>query len=67
MQKLNSKHYQPILDYIAAYRGERGYAPSIREIGQHIGVASTSQVNYYLNHLTAAGLIRRIQKCHGRL
>ena len=38
---------------------EKGYPPSIREIGAQTQISSTSLVNYYLNQLEEMGYIER--------
>ena len=38
---------------------EKGYPPSVREIGKRVGLKSSSTVHGYLNQLEDAGLIRR--------
>jgi len=43
------------------FQRENGYPPTIRQIGEHIGVASTSQVTYYLRQLEDSGHIERDQ------
>lgn len=48
-----------IMEFLSRYQDKRGYSPSIREIGKHIGVDSTSLVDYYLNQLVAKGYIER--------
>lgn len=48
-----------ILDFIAAQLRERGYPPSVREIGQAVGLASTSTVQAHLNTLQRQGYLRR--------
>lgn len=48
-----------ILKYIVEFRAEKGYAPSMREIGKALGIPSTSLISYYLDKLTAAGRIKR--------
>jgi len=48
-----------ILDFLREYQDDHGYSPSIREIGKHIGVDSTSLVDYYLNQLAEKGYIER--------
>lgn len=48
-----------ILDFLIKYQEKHGYPPSIREIGNHINVESTSLVDYYLNQLQEAGFIER--------
>lgn len=54
-----SDRQQQILDYIQAYVEDRGYPPSIREIGDRVGISSTSVVDYNLRALERDGLIRR--------
>jgi len=48
-----------ILDFIAAQVRERGYPPSVREIGFAVGLASTSTVQAHLNTLQKQGYLRR--------
>ncbi len=48
-----------ILDFIAAQLRDRGYPPSVREIGQAVGLASTSTVQAHLNTLQRQGYLRR--------
>jgi len=48
-----------ILHFLEEYQEKHGYSPSIREIGKHIGVDSTSLVDYYLNQLNEKGFIER--------
>ncbi len=50
---------QAMLDFIREFIVDHGYPPTIREIGQKLGISSTSVVNYNLNKLKAAGLIER--------
>lgn len=48
-----------ILTMIEASINERGYAPSMREIGAAVGLTSTASVKYQLEILEAKGVIRR--------
>ncbi len=49
-----------ILEIIVRHCGEHcGRAPTNREIGKLAGISSTSVVNYHLNRLQRAGVIRR--------
>lgn len=57
-----SPRQQCILDYLESYQNEHGYPPSIREIGIHCGISSTSVVNYNLNILEEAKYISRESK-----
>lgn len=50
---------QKVLDCIAEYVDEHGFPPTVREIGDAIGVNSTSLVSYYLKRLEERGLIVR--------
>lgn len=54
-----SDRQKNILKYIGAYVDERGYPPSIREIGDRVGISSTSVVDYNLRVLERDGYIRR--------
>jgi repressor LexA len=48
-----------ILDFIKKEVKEKGYPPSVREIGEAVGLASTSTVHGHLSRLEKKGLIRR--------
>ena len=54
---LSDRHIK-ILELLQAYQ-EKGYPPSIREIGEQTGISSTSVVNYYLEQLEKWGYIER--------
>ncbi|MBQ6518713.1 MAG: hypothetical protein IJI14_08335 [Anaerolineaceae bacterium] len=51
-----------IVDFVNEFRETHEYGPSLQEIGEHIGVASTSLLIYYINRLTAEGYIIRDPK-----
>ncbi len=57
--ELLTKRQQQILDYIGASITERGYPPTLREIGQHFGIRSTNGVNDHLKALEKKGKLRR--------
>jgi repressor LexA len=48
-----------ILEYIRAEVRRRGFPPSVREIGEAVGLSSSSTVHSHLAALEAKGLIRR--------
>jgi repressor LexA len=48
-----------ILAFIRARYREKGYAPTIREIGAHFGIRSTNGVNCHVNRLVAKGALRK--------
>jgi repressor LexA len=54
-----TKRQRQILDYIIRSVSEKGYPPSVREIGQGVGLASSSTVHGHLNKLEDKGYIRR--------
>ena len=47
-----------IVEYVNQFVQENGYAPSVREIGQAVGLRSTASVSYHLNHLQEKGLLQ---------
>lgn len=51
-----------ILSFIQRFARERGYPPTIREIGREYGISSTNGVRYYLNLLEKAGHLRRSER-----
>lgn len=50
---------QQILDVIDQHLTERGYPPSVREIGEAVGLTSPSSVQNHLNRLNDLGYLRR--------
>jgi repressor LexA len=48
-----------IYEYLVAYVDEHGYPPTVREIGEEVGLASPSTVHAHLANLERAGYIRR--------
>ena len=53
------ERHEKILAYLKKFQDEAGYSPSIRQIGESIGVNSTSLVDYYLKQLEKYGYIER--------
>ncbi len=52
-----SNMQQKIYDYIAACIHEQGYPPSVREIGEAVGLKSPSTVHFHLKKLADLGVI----------
>ena len=50
---------QEIWQFLVAYVDGHGYPPTVREIGESVGLASPSTVHAHLANLERAGLIRR--------
>jgi repressor LexA len=48
-----------IFDFVSEYVRERGYPPTVREIGEAVGLASPSTVHAHLANLERAGLLKR--------
>lgn len=57
-QKASQRH-ESIFNYIKDFLMAKGYPPSVREIGNAVGLKSSSTVHAYLNQLEAKGLIKR--------
>ena len=56
MKQLTAKQQQ-IYDYIVSFSSEHGYPPSVREIGEYMGLKSPSTVHFHLKGLQSAGYI----------
>jgi repressor LexA len=50
---------QEIWTFLVEYHGRHGYPPTVREIGEAVGLASPSTVHAHLANLERAGLLRR--------
>jgi repressor LexA len=56
---LLTKRQQEIWEFLVSYVDDHGYPPTVREIGQQVGLASPSTVHAHLANLERAGLIKR--------
>ena len=56
--KITARHRE-ILDFIELQMRQRGYPPSVREIGEAVGLTSPSTVHSHLNTLERLGHLRR--------
>jgi repressor LexA len=54
-----SKRQQEIYDFVVRYAAQHGYPPTVREIGEEVGLASPSTVHAHLANLERAGMLRR--------
>jgi repressor LexA len=50
---------QEVLDFIGRSIEKRGYPPTLREIGEHMGISSTNGVNDHLKALEKKGYLER--------
>ncbi|TAM72869.1 transcriptional repressor LexA [bacterium] len=58
-QKPPTQRQQAILDVIASFTREHGYPPSVREIGERVGLSSSSTVQSHLKTLERRGFVKR--------
>jgi len=58
-ERATTEKQQRILQVIRDYTAERGYPPSVREIGERVGLSSSSTVQSHLKTLERRGLLRR--------
>lgn len=49
---------QKIYDFIRDFSRDYGYPPTVREIGEHLGLKSPSTVKFHLDNLRSTGLIQ---------
>lgn len=54
-----TKRQQQVLDVVEQYMEENGYPPTVREIGDAVGLASPSTVHAHLKALELSGDLRR--------
>ena len=59
MGKGLTRRQQEILTFIQRYTDAHGYPPSVREIGQALGLTSSSTVHSHLSALEKKGYLRR--------
>ena len=48
-----------MLSFIRRFTREKGYPPTIREIGEEFGISSTNGVRYHLSRLEKSGMLKR--------
>ena len=59
MPEMLTDRQREILDFITSSITERGFPPTLREIGEHFGIRSTNGVNDHLKALEKKGHLRR--------
>ena len=60
MKALSPKQQQ-IYDYIISFTAQHGYPPSVREIGEEVGLKSPSTVHFHLKGREEKGLITKAE------
>src|SRR6187200_3793953 len=59
MAEALTQRQREILEFISASIVERGFPPTLREIGEHFSIRSTNGVNDHLKALEKKGHLRR--------
>jgi repressor LexA len=59
IEKPATERQRRILDVIRSFTAEHGYPPSVREIGERVGLSSSSTIHAHLKALERRGLISR--------
>lgn len=54
-----TKRQREILDYLRSFIAQRGYSPSLQEIGDHFGLSSVATVHKHVQHLVEKGLVQK--------
>lgn len=54
-----TKRQRQLVDYLDAYIGKHGYAPTLEEMGRHFRLNSLATIHKHLSNLESKGLIRR--------
>src|SRR5438876_3442792 len=54
-----TKRQAQIFEFIKRHTSEKGYPPTVRDIGQGVGLTSSSTVHAHLANLERAGVLRR--------
>lgn len=57
---LQKKGAKEVLKFIVEFKQENGYAPTMREIGDAVGIKSSSTVCYIMKYLEREGYIETI-------
>lgn len=53
-----TKRQRQILDFVTDFMSENGYAPSIREIGEHFDLSSPATIHAHLDNLKKKGFLK---------
>lgn len=56
-----TKRQKEVLDFLKSFIRERGYSPSLEEIGEALGMSSVASVHKHLTHLAEKGYIKHEQ------
>ncbi len=54
-----TRRQREIYDFICSFVAEKGYSPSLEEIGAHFGLSSVATVHKHVQHLVEKGFLRK--------
>ena len=54
-----TRRQREIYEYVRGFVEERGYSPSLEEIGEHFGLSSVATVHKHVQHLVEKGQLRK--------
>jgi repressor LexA len=54
-----TRRQREVLDFVRQFLAERGYSPSLEEIGEHFGLSSVATVHKHVQHLVEKGYLRK--------
>lgn len=60
MTRKGDMYRELVYQFLKTYIEREGYPPSVREIGDGVGLSSTSSVQYHLDTLEKTGRIQRL-------
>lgn len=55
-----TRRQREVLDVIREFIVDKGYSPSLEEIGGSLGLSSVATVHKHVSHLVAKGMVRRV-------
>jgi len=55
-----TRRQKEVLDFITRFIDEKGYSPSLVEIGAHFGLSSVATVHKHVDNLRRKGLVRKV-------
>jgi len=55
-----TKRQKEILDFITRFVDEKGYSPSLMEIGKHFGLSSVATVHKHVENLKKKGYVQKV-------
>jgi SOS regulatory protein LexA len=59
-----TKRQKETLDFITSYYEKNGYAPSLDEVKDHLGLSSVSTAHHHVKELEAGGFLHREHRAH---